>query len=465
MGPAGAGKSTVYAGAARRAGGIAPPPILERPPHTLAAGAAPASPRTRRCSRAGGCSGRRVDARHAHDDGLPARAGPPRSPGTSPPGRGRGRLRPGADLHAHAAARCWTRGSPAGRTRASRSGRACSTSWSGWTRRRRCSSSASTRATRTTCSRAPDADAAHAELVADPRRSTSARWPGWRRRPTGPRCCASTPASGRPGRSPPRSCAGCRAVRRLLRRRRLRDDTLSRKASLNMAAALLDYGTRLVVGFIVNPVLVGAAGRRGVRRLPDARASGGLRDARRRPAEPGAEVDDRAPPALRGARREAHAGGQRARRLADLPAAAGGRRAACSPGSRRCCSGCPTPCTSPCGSRPLLLVRPPRRSRTCCSSRSRSCRARTSATSASAARRSIVLIGGGLTIGAAVLGPRPDRRGGRARRHDGDDRPAVPARSRSDTSPGSAPSGRRAASCAPSSTSAAGSCCGTSSCS
>lgn len=41
---------------------------------------------------------------------------------------------------------------------------------------------------------------------------------------------------------------------------KLRDDTLSRKATLNMAAAILDYGARLVVGFIIAPVLVSRLG-------------------------------------------------------------------------------------------------------------------------------------------------------------------------------------------------------------
>ncbi len=41
-----------------------------------------------------------------------------------------------------------------------------------------------------------------------------------------------------------------------LRRFRLRDDTLSRKASLNMVAAMLDYGARILVGLIVAPFLV-----------------------------------------------------------------------------------------------------------------------------------------------------------------------------------------------------------------
>ncbi len=44
------------------------------------------------------------------------------------------------------------------------------------------------------------------------------------------------------------------------RRPRLRDDTLSRKATLNMAAAMLDYGARVVVGLIVAPVLVSRLG-------------------------------------------------------------------------------------------------------------------------------------------------------------------------------------------------------------
>jgi O-antigen/teichoic acid export membrane protein len=45
-----------------------------------------------------------------------------------------------------------------------------------------------------------------------------------------------------------------------LRRPRLRDDTLSRKATLNMAAAMLDYGARVIVGLIVAPVLVSRLG-------------------------------------------------------------------------------------------------------------------------------------------------------------------------------------------------------------
>lgn len=44
------------------------------------------------------------------------------------------------------------------------------------------------------------------------------------------------------------------------RRRRLADDTLSQKASLNMVAAVLDYGARIVVGLVVTPVLVSRLG-------------------------------------------------------------------------------------------------------------------------------------------------------------------------------------------------------------
>lgn len=40
----------------------------------------------------------------------------------------------------------------------------------------------------------------------------------------------------------------------------MRDDSLSRKASLNTAASLLDYGARLLVGLIVAPVLVSRLG-------------------------------------------------------------------------------------------------------------------------------------------------------------------------------------------------------------
>jgi O-antigen/teichoic acid export membrane protein len=45
-----------------------------------------------------------------------------------------------------------------------------------------------------------------------------------------------------------------------LRRPRLRDDTLSRKATLNMAAAMLDYAARIVVGLIIAPILVSRLG-------------------------------------------------------------------------------------------------------------------------------------------------------------------------------------------------------------
>jgi O-antigen/teichoic acid export membrane protein len=38
------------------------------------------------------------------------------------------------------------------------------------------------------------------------------------------------------------------------------DDTLSKKASLNMLASVLDYGARIVVGFLVNPLLVSRLG-------------------------------------------------------------------------------------------------------------------------------------------------------------------------------------------------------------
>ncbi len=43
-------------------------------------------------------------------------------------------------------------------------------------------------------------------------------------------------------------------------RSRLRDDTLSRKASLNAVAAILDYSARMVVGFLISPLLVSKLG-------------------------------------------------------------------------------------------------------------------------------------------------------------------------------------------------------------
>jgi O-antigen/teichoic acid export membrane protein len=43
-------------------------------------------------------------------------------------------------------------------------------------------------------------------------------------------------------------------------RRLLADDTLSQRASLNMFAAILDYGARIVVGLIVQPILVSRLG-------------------------------------------------------------------------------------------------------------------------------------------------------------------------------------------------------------
>jgi O-antigen/teichoic acid export membrane protein len=48
--------------------------------------------------------------------------------------------------------------------------------------------------------------------------------------------------------------------RRRLRFRRPADHTLTRKASLNMVAAVLDYGARVGVGLLVNPVLVSRLG-------------------------------------------------------------------------------------------------------------------------------------------------------------------------------------------------------------
>ena len=41
---------------------------------------------------------------------------------------------------------------------------------------------------------------------------------------------------------------------------RLRDDSLSRKASLNALAAILDYGARIIVGLVVQPILVSRLG-------------------------------------------------------------------------------------------------------------------------------------------------------------------------------------------------------------
>jgi O-antigen/teichoic acid export membrane protein len=40
----------------------------------------------------------------------------------------------------------------------------------------------------------------------------------------------------------------------------LSDDTLSKKASLNMVASVLDYGARIVVGLLINPILVSRLG-------------------------------------------------------------------------------------------------------------------------------------------------------------------------------------------------------------
>jgi O-antigen/teichoic acid export membrane protein len=41
---------------------------------------------------------------------------------------------------------------------------------------------------------------------------------------------------------------------------RLSDTTLTQKALLNTVAAVLDYGTRIVIGFVINPLLVGGLG-------------------------------------------------------------------------------------------------------------------------------------------------------------------------------------------------------------
>ena len=56
---------------------------------------------------------------------------------------------------------------------------------------------------------------------------------------------------GEPGRASPR---GVEPRGRL--RRALADDTRSQKATLNVVAAMLDYGARVVVGFLLNPLLV-----------------------------------------------------------------------------------------------------------------------------------------------------------------------------------------------------------------
>ena len=45
-------------------------------------------------------------------------------------------------------------------------------------------------------------------------------------------------------------------------RPRLRDDTLSKRASLNMVAAILDYGARLLIGLLLTPLLVSRLGDR-----------------------------------------------------------------------------------------------------------------------------------------------------------------------------------------------------------
>jgi O-antigen/teichoic acid export membrane protein len=46
----------------------------------------------------------------------------------------------------------------------------------------------------------------------------------------------------------------------VFRRPRLRDDTLTQKASLNMLASVLDYGARVAVGLVLNPLLVSRLG-------------------------------------------------------------------------------------------------------------------------------------------------------------------------------------------------------------
>jgi O-antigen/teichoic acid export membrane protein len=47
---------------------------------------------------------------------------------------------------------------------------------------------------------------------------------------------------------------------RRIRARVLADETLSQKATLNMVASILDYGARIVVGFLLNPILVSRLG-------------------------------------------------------------------------------------------------------------------------------------------------------------------------------------------------------------
>ncbi len=49
-------------------------------------------------------------------------------------------------------------------------------------------------------------------------------------------------------------------LRRAFGKRAISDDTLARKASLNMFASVLDYGARVVVGLLLNPLLVSRLG-------------------------------------------------------------------------------------------------------------------------------------------------------------------------------------------------------------
>ena len=58
-----------------------------------------------------------------------------------------------------------------------------------------------------------------------------------------------------PGGSPP-----ARSGWRRFTARALADETLSQKATLNMVASILDYGARVVVGLILNPILVSRLG-------------------------------------------------------------------------------------------------------------------------------------------------------------------------------------------------------------
>jgi hypothetical protein len=131
----------------------------------------------------------------------------------------------------------------------------------------------------------------------------------------------------------------------------LSDDSRSQKASLNMVASILDYGARVVVGLLINPLLVSRLGDLafGVYQTL-ARLIGWATPAGGRPSQALKWTIARHQHSVQFEEKRLQVGSAVAVWFIFLPvlALAGGLLR----GSRRSCSGFQTTCTSPCGSLP-----------------------------------------------------------------------------------------------------------------